>query len=91
MKLPSKVMIGDEEYRVAVTALMDDDYAGECHHEPKVLLISSDQSKTEAWQTFFHEWAHGFETEFKCELGHKKINKLEKALAQLFTQLCSRR
>lgn len=91
MKLPNKIMIGEAEYRVAVTALMDEDYAGECHSEPKVLLISADQRKTEAWDTFFHEWQHGFEEEFKCELGHKVINKLEKAMTQLFMQLCAKK
>jgi hypothetical protein len=91
MKTPAQVTIGDQEYRVTVTALMKEEYAGECHQDTKIIIISADQGEEEAWVTFFHEWLHGVEEEFKVKLGHGKIKKLEHALAQLFPQLCKKR
>lgn len=85
------IQIKDAEYRVTTTALLKSEFAGECHQDTKVILISTEQTKRQAWVTFFHEWLHGVEEEYKIPLGEKKIEKLEYALAQLFDQLTEKK
>lgn len=74
-----------------MTDVLDDAFAGGCHFESKVLMISSRQSKSEALASLFHEILHAIEAEYKVKLGHGKINKLEYALAEVFLQLTARK
>lgn len=87
MKIPSRLIIGKREYVVGVSDIIRDDVAGGCHQDQKMILISTDQNKDEAVATLFHEVLHAIEAECGIKLGHRKINKMEYALAQVFTQL----
>lgn len=89
MKIPSKITIGDVTYVIGVSDIIRDDVAGGCHQDQKMILISTDQNKNEAIATLFHEILHAIEAECGIKLGHRKINKMEYALAQVFDQLVS--
>lgn len=85
--LPKHLKIGKETYCVIFTKYAAGDLAGLCEVQRKHILVSANEDKSEIIATFFHEWMHGVEQEFGVKLGHKRINKLEYALAQLFEQL----
>lgn len=87
MKIPNKLMIGNSEYIIGVSDILNSSIAGGCHHEQKMILISSKQNQDEAIATLFHEILHAIEGECKLTLGHKRINRMEYALAQVFIQL----
>lgn len=91
MKIPTKLMIGKNEYTIAVTDILRDNIAGGCHETPRLILISSDQSSEEAAATLWHEILHAIEAECKITLGHRKINKMEYILSDIFEQLTARK
>lgn len=91
MKLPTSLNINGVEYRITVTDIIDDAFAGGCHAESGVIMISSKQSKHEAIATLLHECLHAIESEYKVKIGEQRIRKLEYALAEVFLQLTARK
>lgn len=89
--LPKHITIGDKDYCVIFTYYADESLAGLCEDNRKYILISAKEDRSEIYPTFFHEWLHGVEKEYGLRLGHKKIEKLEYALTQLFEQLIAPR
>lgn len=85
---PSRVLVGNNEYRVVLSPHLVSNIMGVCHFgAPKVILLSTNQNPQELWQTFFHEALHAISDEFETPLDHKQIGKLEIALEQFLFQL----
>lgn len=87
MKLPKSIKIGESDYRIAVSDVLDESIAGACHLDSKVILISSKEKGREALATAIHECCHAIECELKIKLGHRVINKIEHALAEIVQQI----
>lgn len=85
--LPKHLKIGKSVYCVVLSPDVDERYAGSCDQDRKVILLSSEDTREELMATFAHEILHALEVETKVKLGHKRINKMEYALAQVFEQL----
>lgn len=87
-KFPTRLKIGEHEYRVVLMDELEEEKAGMCFFGPeKVIMVSARQSREEIIATLLHEALHAIEQEHKVKLGHKIINKLEYALADVFCQL----
>lgn len=87
MKIPRRLKIGESDYAVCVIRELDESVSGLCEIDAKVIIIRPDQSASELHATFWHEVLHAIEKEYGMNLGHKKIGKLEYALAQVYSQL----
>ena len=88
-KFPTRLKIGEHEYRIVLMDELEEDKAGMCYFgNEKVILVSARQSKEEIIATLVHELLHACEAEYRVKLGHPKIRKLEYALAQILSQLC---
>ena len=57
------------------------DTLGLCDPSSQTLYIRLNQVPRETLETFIHEVLHAFEEEYEVQLGHRVINKLEKAIA----------
>lgn len=87
-KFPTRLKIGEHEYRVVLMDELEESKAGMCFFgDEKVIMVSARQSKEEIIATLLHEVLHAIEQEQKVKLGHAIINKIEHALADVFCQL----
>lgn len=93
MKLPSEkdypkeIKIGTETYTVEFVSKIkgeSKDTVGLCEDDPKRITIKRGQTKKEIFSTFIHEVLHSIENEYKIDLVHKDVYKLEKALVDFF-------
>ena len=92
ISIPSRIMIGESEYRVLWCHDLTDGISGLCTvGEPRVIVLNSRQDKDEYLPTLMHEILHAIEHEYRVKLGHGKIRRLEYALAQVFAQLLPKR
>lgn len=85
--LPELLEIGDVSYRVCLAKKLKNNDMGFCDDDMKLIVLSRNQELNELNATFWHEILHAIEFEFKLNLGHDKINKLEWAILQVMRQL----
>lgn len=85
--IPRHLTIGKQVYCVVLTTDVDERYAGSCDMGRKAILISANEPADQILPSLLHEVLHAIEKEYAVKLGHKRINKLEYALAQVFEQL----
>lgn len=87
-RYPKEIKVKEKDYRVLFMHKLENGRTlGMCDLTNQLLIISKDQDDDEKLATFFHEWLHAIEEEYKLKLGHPKIRKLEWALVELFKQL----
>jgi len=84
---PKLIQVKDAVYHIIFTDSMDKKVLGLCDDRMKLILISLNQPPSEMLATIWHELMHAVEKEFKVNLGHPRIRKLEWAIAQLQAQV----
>lgn len=86
MKFPKKIRVTSRAtYKIIWVNrfLSDHEQSGECSPSPRRIYIRLGLSERERWYTLLHELLHAIEFEYGCDLGHPKINMLEKALYRI--------
>lgn len=81
--IPTKLKVGDSTYDVAVMPILGaGDSAGYCEDCVKLIAIEQDVER-DMFATLVHEALHAIEKEYGFRMKHKKVRKLEEALAQV--------
>jgi hypothetical protein len=83
---PATLRIKRAIWHIIITNTLDFDgqtVFGLCVPRTRTIYIKKNLTMRLALRTFWHEVSHAFEYEYDLNLGHRKINKLEVALADL--------
>lgn len=86
MKLPRRLIIGDNVWSVSVTDLPSD-LAGDCRFPTSEIRINKNCSDYEQLVTLVHEAIHAIEFTKGIKIGHPIIEKIEAPIASVFSQL----
>jgi hypothetical protein len=86
--LPMLVRVRNEFYRICFPKKMKENDVGACDDECKLIMISraENEDPRELHATVWHELLHAFESEFKVNLGHRTIRKLEYFIVDTIAQ-----
>lgn len=86
---PSSIKVRNRRYRVVLSPIIaengldDTNLRGWCDPQEKIILLRNTLSEKELFETFVHELLHAIEFEWKTEIPHALVYKLEGPLVQV--------
>jgi hypothetical protein len=84
---PKEFIVKDNVWKCKFTRKSPDnweDTLGLCDPSTKEIFVKMGQKRRQIFETFCHELFHVIEDEYNIKIGHKLINKMEVAFADIY-------